>query len=327
MSDVASTKGYEGAWNILTKIGAFARYVVHAHEGEDHKVRTLEDYIREITSKKEKIKLSREHFERFCVAVKETNPLHFNAEFARQKGFEDVFAPGMQLAALGEQYINELVAGINEVVGVPYVTSEISLGLGKMNMVYPGKNLLWVCYDFDISPEDGLKLSIIGGERKNLRTIDLTKPEMDISDKKKIRKLGTTMDILLREGLPQEDKYLYGADYRKDYQLDRESVDNFLQSIEEKPENHQGIPLMYSSSFFTATILDYFKAKLGEVSGIHVGSEFSFYGNPSFEKDLVVELFLRKSRRIIDCVASQDHKSLVYGKTSFVPLSKSSATD
>ncbi|MEK6922691.1 MAG: MaoC family dehydratase [Nanoarchaeota archaeon] len=309
--------------NVFARVREFARSLIRHHEMDGQNAKTLEEHIAEITSKREKIKLPREHFYKFCDAVNETNPLHFNPEFAKAQGLDDVIAPGMQLAALGEQYINEILIGINQIVGVPYLPASIEVGFGK-HFVYPETKLLWVCYDYDIQGDNGaIKLSLVGGERSNLRQIDLDKPEITKADRRIIKKLGTTIEVLLQKEHSTEDKHLYGADHKQNYALDKRSL--FLESLDENPTEFNNIPLMYPASFFTATILDYFKSQPGGASGIHVGSDFTFYANPIPETDLVVELFfLKESKRMVDAVGSQNHKPSIYAETRFLPVDKRS---
>lgn len=290
------------------------------------RIKTFQEQIAEITSRREKIKLTRGDYERYCLGVKEPNQGHVNTLVAQSLGFDDVFAPGMQLAALGEQFINELVVGINAVVEEPYAPTQMNVGFGR-KVVYPDSSLTWLCYDYDISQEERIVLSILGAERRNLKDLDLDQ-KITRALRKDIKRRGTTIDVVLGHELPRQDKGLYGANHSQAFRMSGGGVADFLLSIHEEPGEHQEVPWMYGPAFFPASIFAFFVAKMPESVGIHVDSHFTFYERPCINSDLsidsplVVELFARDSKRMVDVVASQKHKALIYSMARFMPAGK-----
>lgn len=303
---------------------------------------SLDDRIRELTSIKEKIKITEDKIDNFCSVVKEINPFHTNAEFAKEHSYRDMsgrkhrykdrFAPGTQLAAFGEQFVDGLIDGINKYVDKPYILTHFNINFGT-HPVYPGikyhpVSLLWLFYGFSWDDDDSLTLNIVGGDSKRLKKVKL-----ENLTKRDIKRLGISIDVKLGHApYPKEDLHLYGADCSRTYDLVLDDVKLFYESIGESPEryNDRGVPWMCPASLITSTLLDLSKELTGRISGMHIGTDFEFYKEP-VPGDLSVELFVKKdnlkdfkqgiekqkkSHYRIDAVCSQEHSPILYGKAT-----------
>ena len=107
---------------------------------QSERVTSLDEKIRELTSRKEKIKVTGTRIDNFCLLVQEINPYHTNPEFARQNKFDDRFAPGTMIASFGEQYANGLIESLNETAPTPYLPISCNVHFGR-HVVYPETNL------------------------------------------------------------------------------------------------------------------------------------------------------------------------------------------
>ncbi len=284
------------------------------------RVETLDDKIRELTNHQEKIKITGQKIDTFCMLVKEINPFHTNAEFAKQHNFQDRFAPGTMIASLGEQFYNGLIGCINEVASVTYIPISGKLNFG-LHPIFPDTNLLWVFYGFSWGENGDLSLKMVGGDNKKIRGVDWSKVT-----RRNIRDLGCSLDIISNQSRSTSHISLYGPEISpKSYLVTGEDLDKFTDTVDDNSRKPYSFPYMYASSFIISALLDLQKEVTGKVSGIHIGTDFEFYGLPEVGKEFKVEFFFRgedfqhfrnqsKSRWRIDAVISQDHKPLIYSE-------------
>ena len=313
---------------LFSTVREFCYSLVHKHGGvQQEQAITLDDKIRSLTVHKERIKITGQRIDNFCAIVGEINPFHTNAEFAKgQKHedgtYEDRFAPGTMLAALGEQFSEGLIKSINEVVAPrQYCPKSFDIHFGT-HPVYPNTNLLWVFYDFAWDENNGdLNIRLVGGDAKRLRKADWSE-----LDKREIKRIGCTIDIRLSQDGVFERTF-YNRDFARTQTLTRDGLGTFMVAIEDNPPELQEVPFMYSAAFITSSLLDLSKEFVGKISGIHIGTNFEFYRKPEVGKEQIVEFFFRgkdkdhfgkqtKSRYRIDAVVSQAHRPLYYGEVN-----------
>ncbi|MFH1592498.1 MAG: MaoC family dehydratase [Candidatus Woesearchaeota archaeon] len=275
--------------------------------------RPLEDIINgSIAKKRAKFKLSHEDIQTFCIGIGDNNPIHRSGRYAKlilgdQIEKETIVAPGTQLTALAEAYIDDAIEAMQDAWGV--ILNFTGLNIKFKDWVFPDEPVYWQVLGYrETSRGTNLK---IGGLRR-----------VGKDETPKI-----VIEAMLAKDNNGRSMTQAGPLWTNHYFITNEKLRFFYPSVGETIAPM--IPWSYPISFVTSSLLDKSMDNDGVPTGINREMQFDFYKKPDLGK-ISVDFFSAEEPKELrgglgfkytfNTTISQNHEPLISGQV--VALSK-----
>ncbi|MEK7617141.1 MAG: hypothetical protein AAB414_03735 [Patescibacteria group bacterium] len=266
-----------------------------------------------IASKRAQVRISDCDVDSFCVVTHDNNPIHRSAYIAKEilcLPEEKKVVPGVQLAALGEEYINEALVVINDRwnLDLKFVGSNIRF----KKWIHPGDNVYWQVIKHR-ELDQGADLIIEGriGKRSG--------------------PLGIGLVAYLRRSMPIPKPSIEGDPlfrWTDEYTFNRKELDWFYTSVGEPPREQ--IPWTYPIALIVASMLKKTLGPNGIPEGINRDMEFNYHkthylSNPGDSSSVKIDFYEARPIRdmtrrglgfgyTLDALCIQNGEPLVSGR-------------